>query len=77
VKQEGISPKVVAAAVTGLAVYLITKLGLQVDPVIEQAINVAAMLVAAYLAPPGNVQVDAIPEGSVPPPARRGQHRSP
>jgi hypothetical protein len=44
-------PKVIAAALTGLAVYLITKLGVQLDPVLEQAINVAAMLVAAWLAP--------------------------
>ena len=54
--QDGLSPKVIAAAITGVVVYLITKLGLQVDPVIEQAINVAAMLVAAYLAPPGAVK---------------------
>lgn len=52
----GISPKVIAATITGIAVYLITKLGLQVDPVIEQAINVAATLLAAYLAPPGAVR---------------------
>lgn len=52
----GLSPKVVAAAITGLVVYLITKLGLPVDPVVEQAINVAAMLVAAWLAPSGAVQ---------------------
>ena len=51
----GLSPKVIASAVTGVLVYAVTKLGVQLDPVIEQAINVAAMLVAAYLAPPGVV----------------------
>jgi uncharacterized membrane protein len=54
--QRGISPKVIAAAVAGLVTYLITKLGLQVDPVVEQAINVVAMLVAAYVAPPGKLK---------------------
>ena len=57
-RQCGISPKVVASAVTGLVVYLVTKLGLQMDPVIEQAINVLAMIVAGYLAPPGEVVPD-------------------
>src|SRR4051794_40479982 len=54
--QDGLSPKVIAGAIAGVVVYLITKLGLQVDPVIEQAINVAAVLVAAWLAPPGAVK---------------------
>jgi hypothetical protein len=54
--QDGLSPKVVAGAITGVIVYLITKLGLRVDPVVEQAINVAAVLVAAWLAPPGAVK---------------------
>jgi hypothetical protein len=44
-------PKVIAAAITGLIVYLITKLGVQADPVFEQAINVLAMLIAAWIAP--------------------------
>jgi hypothetical protein len=51
----GISPKVVAATITGLVVYLITKLGVQADPVLEQAINVIATVAAAYIAPPGAV----------------------
>jgi hypothetical protein len=53
----GLSPKVVASAITGIVVYAITKLGLQLDPVIEQAINVAAMIAAGYIAPPGQVEV--------------------
>lgn len=68
----GISPKVIAATITGVAVYLITKLGLQLDPVIEQAINVAATLAAAYLAPPGQVtapEVDPAAGDVTPPPA--------
>lgn len=59
-RSVGISPKVVAATVTGIVVYLITKLGLQVDPVVEQAINVGATLLAAYLAPPGAVKADEV-----------------
>ena len=49
----GISPKVIAPAITGILVYLITKLGLQLDPLLEQALNVLAMIVAGYIAPPG------------------------
>lgn len=51
--------KIMAAAITGLLVFLITKLGLQVDPVLEQALNVVTMLVVAYFVPndptPGGV----------------------
>lgn len=65
----GISPKVVASAITGVVVYLLTKLAIQVDPVIEQAINVAAMILAGYLAPPGAVVRDVDPAaGDVRPP---------
>lgn len=69
----GVSPKVIVSAITGVAVYLITKLGLQLDPVLEQALNVAAMVIAGYLAPPGDV-VSETPEvdpaaGDVRPPA--------
>jgi hypothetical protein len=53
VPTDGISPKVIASAITGVVVYLLTKLAISVDPVIEQAINVAAMVVAGYLAPSG------------------------
>lgn len=56
-KTVGLSPKVVASAITGLVVYLLTKLAVQIDPVIEQAINVLAMIVAGYIAPPGDVVV--------------------
>lgn len=54
-KQIGVSPKVVASAVTGILVYLVTKLGLHLDPMLEQAINVIAMIAAGVLAPPGDV----------------------
>lgn len=56
-KTAGLSPKVVASAITGIAVYLLTKLAVQVDPVIEQAINVVAMIIAGYVAPPGDVVI--------------------
>ena len=54
-KQIGPSPKVVAAALTGLVVYVLTKLAVEVDPAIEQAINVMAMILAGIIAPPGTV----------------------
>jgi hypothetical protein len=53
----GISPKVLAATVTSVATFLITKLGLSWDPIYEQAINAVAPLVAAYLAPPADTRV--------------------
>lgn len=59
----GISPKVVASAITGVVVYLVTKLGLQLDPVLEQAINVAAMILAGYIAPAGQVADPPVPQG--------------
>lgn len=55
-KTVGLSPKVVASAITGVVVYLLTKLAIQVDPVIEQAINVVAMILAGYLAPPSKTK---------------------
>jgi hypothetical protein len=59
ISQSGVSPRVVAAAVTGIAVFLFTKLGgLTIDPVIEQAINVVAMVIAAAVVGPGTVVVE-------------------
>lgn len=55
--------KVAAAAITGLVVYAVTKLGLQVEPAIEQAINVMAMLAAAYIVPEDRVPPVATMEG--------------
>jgi hypothetical protein len=60
VRTNGVSPKVLAATITGLVVYLITKLGVQADPVVEQAINVFATVFAAYLAPPGAVVAEPV-----------------
>lgn len=73
VRSCGISPKVVASLVTGLLVFLLTKLAIPLDPIVEQFINVVAMAVAGYLAPPGKVIVEE-PEydpgaGDVPLPA--------
>lgn len=59
-KTAGISPKLIASAITGIVTFLITKLGLQADPVLEQAISVTAMLIAAYIAPPGNVKPERV-----------------
>lgn len=55
-KTVGISPKVVAALLTSIVTFLVTKLGLQWDPILEQAINAAAPIIAAYLAPPSKVK---------------------
>lgn len=61
-RQVGISPKVIASALTGLVVYLLTKLAIQLDPVIEQAINVLSMVVAGVIAGPGDVVVQGPPD---------------
>lgn len=53
----GVSPKVVAALLTSAATFLLTKLGLSWNPIVEQAINAVAPIVAAYLAPPARTRV--------------------
>jgi hypothetical protein len=53
--QIGLSPKLVAAALTSIVTFAVTKLGLSWDPIFEQAINAIAPIIAAYLAPPGAV----------------------
>lgn len=68
-KTAGVSPKVVASAITGLIVYLLTKLTISIDPVIEQAINVLAMVIAGFLAPSGNVVVQGPPDPALVDPA--------
>lgn len=55
-KTVGISPKVIAALLTSLATFLLTKLGLSWDPIVEQAINAVAPIIAAYLAPAAKVR---------------------
>lgn len=52
----GPSPKVIAALLTSLATFLLTKLGLSWDPIVEQAINAVAPVLAAIIAPPGKVR---------------------
>lgn len=52
----GVSPKVVAALLTAVVTFLVTKLGLQWNPIIEQAINAAAPVIAAVVAKPGKVK---------------------
>lgn len=51
----GVSPKVVAALLTSAVTFAVTKLGLKWDPIFEQAINAAAPIIAAWLAPAGAV----------------------
>jgi hypothetical protein len=41
--------KWIASAIVGVVVYLLTKFGLHLDPMIEQAINVVAILAAGYI----------------------------
>ncbi len=60
IKQSGVSPKVIAAALTGVVVFALTKLAISVDPIVEQAINVAAMIVAGAVAGPGKVEVEDV-----------------
>lgn len=51
--------KFVASLLTGVVVFVLSKVLVDVDPGIEQAVNVVAMLVAAYVVPndptPGGV----------------------
>lgn len=54
-KTVGPSPKVIAALLTSLVTFAITKLGLQWNPILEQGINALAPIVAAILAPAGQV----------------------
>lgn len=56
----GLSPKLIASAITGLVGYVLTKLAVPLDPALEQALNVAAMVIAAYIAPPGAHPVQEI-----------------
>lgn len=65
-KQSGVSPKVLAGALVGIAVFALTKLGVSLDPILEQAINVAAIVLAAIIAPPGDVVVTPEPLEDVP-----------
>jgi uncharacterized membrane protein YphA (DoxX/SURF4 family) len=52
----GVSPKVVAAFLTALVTFALTKLAIPWNPIVEQAINIVAPLIAAILAGPGKVQ---------------------
>lgn len=51
----GLSPKVIAAALTAVATFLLTKLAIPWNPIVEQAINAIAPIIAAFLARPGAV----------------------
>ena len=60
IKQSGVSPKVIASLIAGLIVFGLTKLAIPADPIIEQAVNVLAMVIAGYLAPAGKVEVEDV-----------------
>jgi hypothetical protein len=62
VKTSGVSPKVIAGAITAIVVFALTKLAISVDPIVEQAINVLATVLAAVIAPSGNVVVEPEPQ---------------
>lgn len=57
-EQCGVSPKVLAGLIAGLITFALTKFAIPADPIVEQAVNVLAALLAAYVAPPGRVLVD-------------------
>jgi uncharacterized membrane protein YjjP (DUF1212 family) len=54
-KQIGISPKVIAAAVTAIVGWLVTRYGLELDPDAAAAVVVALLTAAGVIAPPGHV----------------------
>lgn len=58
---HGLSPKLIAAALTTLAAAILNRYVLEVDRELEIALNVIATTVATYLAPPGEVIVDEGP----------------
>jgi hypothetical protein len=57
-RQSGVSPKVAAAAVTGVVLYVLS-LVIPVDQTVEQLVNVLGMILAGALAGPGQVEVPA------------------
>ena len=60
-KQNGVSPKVLNSAIVGLITAILLKFGISLDPVLEQFINVAVMILVGYLSPPGDV-VPEVPD---------------
>lgn len=60
----GISPKLIAAALTTLIVALLNRFALELDPGVEVALNVLFTALATYWAPPGQV-VQPAPEVGV------------
>jgi hypothetical protein len=49
----GLSPKLIAAAITGLVGLLLAELAIPLPPALEHTLNVLAMTAAAWIAPPG------------------------
>lgn len=58
---QGLSPKLIAAALTTLVVALLNRFVLEVDRELEVALNVILTTAATYLAPPGEVIIDEGP----------------
>lgn len=56
----GISPKVIAATISGLVLYLLAQLLDTIPTELEQLANVAGMIAAAYIAPPGAVPIPRV-----------------
>lgn len=59
IKQCGISPKVLNSLIAGVVWFVLSKLAIQFDPIVEQAINVGIMALVAYLSNPGTVVTPA------------------
>lgn len=57
----GISPKVIAATISGLVLYLLALLlDTPIPAELEQLANITGMIAAAYIAPPGAVPVPRV-----------------
>jgi hypothetical protein len=63
-RQSGVSPKVAAAAVTGVVLYVLSLI-IPVDQTVEQLVNVLGAVLAGALAGPGKVEVDPATLGPV------------
>jgi uncharacterized membrane protein YjjP (DUF1212 family) len=55
VQTIGISPKVIAALVTAIVGWLVTRYGIDLDPDAAVAVTIALLTAAGVIAPPGLV----------------------
>lgn len=62
-KTKGISPKVLADLLVSFVTFALTAGVIEIDPVLAATISKLLGSLAAVIAPPGNVEIDAVPGG--------------